>query len=234
MCNVVVDIIRAELYNDCGGGNNMEYCTEFGKRLREARLNANKSQRDISEAVGISSQMVSAYEKQERKPSIEVAAALAGELGVSLDYLCGIQNAQPKKFIYEPLSEMLSYIAKISGYFDCSCAVKKVSLSEEEAYDSQCGEDEWETVTEMDVAVLYIKDHSVTDFVRNWIKMYTLYEEKVISIEILEAWYCGEIEKYSSASKHVDINIPEYPVRERKNYIPLFGFDVEKGDVLSK
>ena len=212
----------------------MDYCTEFGKRLREARQNANKSQRELAEAVGISSQMVSAYEKQERKPSIEVAAALAGELGVSLDYLCGIQNVQPKKFIYEPLSEMLSYISQISGYFDCSCAVKKVILSEEESYEVQCGDCEWETVTEEDVAVLYIKDHHVTDFVRNWIKMYSLYEEKVISIEILKAWYCGEIEKYSSATKHGCINMPEYPVRERKNYIPLFGFGIEKGDVLSK
>lgn len=212
----------------------MEYCKEFGKRLREARQNVNKSQRDISEAIGISAQMVSAYEKQERKPSIEVAAALAGELGVSLDYLCGIQNVQPKKFIYEPLSEMLSYIGKLSGYFDCSCAVKRVSLSEEESYDVQCGEYEWETVTEEDVAVLYIKDHCVTDFVRNWIKMYSLYKEKVISREILEAWYCGEIERYGSASKHGCINMPEYPVLERENHIPLFGFDVEKGDVLCK
>ena len=212
----------------------MEYCKEFGKRLREARQNANKSQRDISEAVRISSQMVSAYEKQERKPSIEVAAALAGELGVSLDYLCGIQNVQPKKFIYEPLSEMLSYIGKISGYFNCSCAVKRVSLSEEESYDVQCGEYEWKTVTEEDVAVLYIKDHCITDFVRNWIKMYSLYEEKVISIEILNAWYCGEMEKYGSTTKHGCINMPEYPVVERHNCIPLFGFDVEKGDVESK
>lgn len=212
----------------------MDYCAEFGKRLREARQNANKSQRDISEAIGISAQMVSAYEKQERKPSIEVAAALAGELGVSLDYLCGIQNTQQKKFVYEPLSEMLSYIAKLSGYFDCSCAVRKISLSEEECYDVQCGEDEFETVTEENVAVLYIKDHHITDFIRNWIKMYSLYEEKVISIDILQAWYCGEIEKYGSASKHSYINMPEYPVVERHNHIPLFGFNIEKGDIESK
>lgn len=212
----------------------MNYCTEFGKRLREARQNANKSQRELAEAAGISSQMVSAYEKQERKPSIEVAAELAGELGVSLDYLCGIQNVQRKKFACEPLSEMLSYIAKMAAYFDCSCSVRKISLSEEECYDVQCGEDEYETVTEENVAVLYINDHNVTDFVRNWIKMYSLYEEKVISIEILEAWYCGEIEKYGSASKRGYINMPEYPVVERHNYIPLFGFDIEKGDIESK
>ena len=212
----------------------MEYCNEFGKRLREARQKVNKSQRDISETVGISSQMVSAYEKQERRPSLEVAAALAAELGVSLDYLCGIKNEQQKQFAYAPLSEMLSYIAKLSAYFDCSCSVRKISLSEEEAYDVQCGEDEYKTVTEENVAVFYINDHCVTDFIRNWIKMYSLYEEKVISIEILETWYRGELEKYASTSKHGYINMPEYPVTERHNYIPLFGFDIEKGDVESK
>lgn len=212
----------------------MEYCKEFGIRLREARQNANKSQREISEIVGISSQMVSAYEKQERKPSIDVAAALAGELGVSLDYLCGIKNDQERKIAYEPLSAMLSYIAKLSAYFDCSCSVRKISLSEEESYDVQCGEDEYETVTEENVAVFYINDHCVTDFVRNWIKMYSLYEEKVISLEILETWYRGELEKYGSTSKHGYINMPEYPVVERHNGIPLFGFDIEKGDIESK
>lgn len=61
----------------------------FGKRLLEARKQANLSQKDVADNLGTKSPVIGRYERDEAKPSIEVAAKLATLLGASLDYLVG-------------------------------------------------------------------------------------------------------------------------------------------------
>lgn len=183
----------------------MEYCTEFGKRLRETRLNANKSQRDLAEAVNISPQMVSAYEKQERKPSIEVAAALAGELMVSLDYLCGIETIERSGAVITTVADAIKHISELAKYFDCKCAIENKLRPE----------DEWETVgtgmaiggTEVSyheelittdpVAVINIEDYTIADFFKRWHEIKSLYLKGIISKDLMDSWYLGEMERLS-------------------------------------
>ncbi|HRK54604.1 MAG TPA: helix-turn-helix transcriptional regulator [Cyclobacteriaceae bacterium] len=61
----------------------------FGKRLRNARLHIGLSQNDLAEQLNTSNKMISRYERDEVKPSIEVALKLAKILNTSVGFLLG-------------------------------------------------------------------------------------------------------------------------------------------------
>lgn len=61
----------------------------FGKRLLEARKNKGLSQEDVAKHLSTKGPAIGRYERDEMKPSIEVAAKMAALLDVSLDFLVG-------------------------------------------------------------------------------------------------------------------------------------------------
>lgn len=61
----------------------------FGKRLGEVRKDKKMSQEDLAKKLDMQGAVIGRYERDEVKPSIEVAANIAQVLGISLDYLVG-------------------------------------------------------------------------------------------------------------------------------------------------
>jgi len=61
----------------------------FGERLTIVRKKKKISQDELAKAIGVHAPVIGRYERDEVKPSIEVAAKIAQSLGVSLDYLTG-------------------------------------------------------------------------------------------------------------------------------------------------
>lgn len=57
--------------------------------LLKLRTDKKVSQREVAEAVGITSSVLSNYEKGQKSPSLEIAYALADYYDVTLDELCG-------------------------------------------------------------------------------------------------------------------------------------------------
>jgi len=62
---------------------------KFGKRLAEVRKDKKLSQEDIAKKVGVHAAVIGRYEREEVKPSIEIATQIAEALAISLDYLVG-------------------------------------------------------------------------------------------------------------------------------------------------
>ena len=65
---------------------------EFHERLKEARLKAGLTQKQVAEAMNISESHFQAYEHGRREPLVSTAARLARTLHVSLDWLTGLSN----------------------------------------------------------------------------------------------------------------------------------------------
>lgn len=65
---------------------------DFTKRLREARQAAGLGQQDIAAAAGISKTAYSSYETGRRQPDLSRLCRLAGALGVSADWLLGLED----------------------------------------------------------------------------------------------------------------------------------------------
>lgn len=61
----------------------------FGERIIMLRKQLKMSQDDLAKKIGTSAPIIGRYERNEIKPSIEVAAKIADELGVTVDYLLG-------------------------------------------------------------------------------------------------------------------------------------------------
>lgn len=61
----------------------------FGERLSEIRRHKKISQAELAKRIGVHGAVIGRYERNEVKPSIEVATQIAKSLDVSLDYLVG-------------------------------------------------------------------------------------------------------------------------------------------------
>lgn len=59
----------------------------FGDRLLEVRKSNSISQDALAKLVGVHGAVIGRYERNEVKPSIEIATKSASALGISLDYL---------------------------------------------------------------------------------------------------------------------------------------------------
>lgn len=62
---------------------------EFGKRLRQVRLQRNMTQQSVADAIRIELRTYQRYEQGSREPSFAMLLAIADVLKVSTDYLLG-------------------------------------------------------------------------------------------------------------------------------------------------
>lgn len=63
----------------------------FGNKLKELRLKAGLTQKQLADRLGLTKSVVSYYELQERHPSPDVLVKLSTIFGVTTDYLLGLQ-----------------------------------------------------------------------------------------------------------------------------------------------
>lgn len=61
----------------------------FGKRVAELRKQHKISQEELAKKIQVHQNVIGRYEREEAKPSIEVANKLADIFNVTLDYLVG-------------------------------------------------------------------------------------------------------------------------------------------------
>ena len=73
----------------------MKFDLMFSNNLKQARKGQKITQAALGKAVGVSAQTISAYENGEKQPSLDKAAAIAEELDISLDKLCGVRVSRP-------------------------------------------------------------------------------------------------------------------------------------------
>lgn len=67
---------------------------DFGKCLKELRLQSGMTQQQLAEKLGLTKSVVSFYELRERTPSPEILIKLSTIFHVSTDYLLGIDKSE--------------------------------------------------------------------------------------------------------------------------------------------
>lgn len=68
------------------------HMVEFGERLRQLRKQKKLTQKQLAALIGTKNSIISFYEVGERIPSPEVIMKLATVLGVTTDYLLGMEK----------------------------------------------------------------------------------------------------------------------------------------------
>jgi DNA-binding XRE family transcriptional regulator len=80
----------------------------FGKRMAQVRKEKNMSQDALAKALEATSTTIGRYERDEVKPSIDVAAKIAATLEVSVDFLVGnSDNFIKDKALLKRINEIL-------------------------------------------------------------------------------------------------------------------------------
>ena len=78
----------------------------LGRKISELRKKFKISQNELGKKIGTSGDIIGRYERDEVKPSIEVASSIADALEVSLDYLMGKTAFELDKKIVERVIEI--------------------------------------------------------------------------------------------------------------------------------
>ncbi len=68
----------------------------FGNKMMLARKDKQLSREDLGKNIGTSGAIIGRYERNDMKPSIEIATKIANALDISLDYLVGISSIATK------------------------------------------------------------------------------------------------------------------------------------------
>ncbi len=76
---------------------------DFGKKLKELRLNAGLTQKQLAERISVTKSVISFYELRERAPSPDILIKLSDVFHVTADYLLGIER--PKSIDVSDLSD---------------------------------------------------------------------------------------------------------------------------------
>lgn len=78
----------------------------LGQQMAALRKKKGLSQADLGKAVGTSGDIIGRYERDEVKPSIEVAMKIADTLDISLDYLVGKSSSEMDKNTLKRIEEV--------------------------------------------------------------------------------------------------------------------------------
>ncbi|MBV7530472.1 helix-turn-helix transcriptional regulator [Chitinophaga polysaccharea] len=76
----------------------------FGEKVTIARKQKKLTQTELGDSVGTSRDIIGKYERDETKPSIEVAAKIADVLDCSLDYL--IRDINPEDALAKKIRQL--------------------------------------------------------------------------------------------------------------------------------
>mgnify|MGYP002626258323 CR=1 FL=1 len=88
----------------------------FGENLKRIRESRGMSQSELAKFLGTTRQTINRYERNEREPSIKVAAIYADKLGVSVSHLTGHEPpaSVPTGFIPIPLTVKRPLVGRIA------------------------------------------------------------------------------------------------------------------------
>jgi transcriptional regulator with XRE-family HTH domain len=78
----------------------------FGGRIVEARKAKKMSQEALAKELDATKTTIGRYERDEVKPSIDVAVKIAKTLGISLDYLAGLTDILVEKNIKDRIEAL--------------------------------------------------------------------------------------------------------------------------------
>lgn len=79
----------------CYNGHEVMTVTDYGKRLRQAREDADMTQEEMAAFLGTVRQQIGRYETGHQELTATRLAAICRRLGVSADYILGLPKGLP-------------------------------------------------------------------------------------------------------------------------------------------
>ena len=165
----------------------MDKVAEFAMQIKREREKQGLTQAQLGEMVGVSSQTISAYEKNAfgkgKTPTLDNAITLAQKLNVSLDWLCGLEAIKPANL--ETVADVITHLQALSDNLPCDTHVEEVPIPTF-----------WEDRTEI-ATIVTIHNEQLSDYFSKKSEVFLLYAKGTIPKGFYDSWQLGEISKLS-------------------------------------
>lgn len=177
------------------------YAEKFPDRLRELRMSKDMTQKVFAETVELTPASQSAYEGGRKTPTIEIAARIAAKHDVSLDWLCGLSEAQS-------IEGMKTY-ADVARCIANACAATTVEIDVDARYHTVT--DEYNDYIECNS--IYFMDDYLSKFFEGLKSMSNLLRQRLIEKRVYDLWLEDTLKSLDETFEEVAARIkPFIPV----------------------
>lgn len=157
----------------------------FADKLKELRLSLGLTQAEFVEKLGITASALSAYEKNQKNPSISIVKKIAEQYNVSIDWLCGLTNKKHVNNIISTVSDIVKLLLQIE---------KNTCIEDIVCYIS----DNLPFFCEYN-AIVFADEH-ICDFLKEWHEIKKLHDNNTIDDELYSLWVEKTLNKYKQYS----------------------------------
>lgn len=153
----------------------------FSIRIKELRESSGLSQTEFAKSVGTTQTTLSAYETLDRTPSLDIVKEIAKRYNVSIDWLLGLSETKTLAPQFKTYADILHALFLIGD----ACQLSFHTHSEEIFEPGVSGYPE---LSEMQVYSIGFTLYDLNNYIMEWNKMYSLYQDGTIDREVYALW----------------------------------------------
>ena len=174
----------------------------IASRIKELRTNKELTQTEFAESINTVQAALSAYERGDRTPSLDILICIAQKYDVSIDWLCGLNekpNSSNKLSTYSDLFALfleLQDLTKLKTKF-----YKTMQLEDEDIPFS----------SSYTVASLEIDDSNVVSFIDEWIDILKICNKSASGQKLYTIWKKDILEQYNKPFEYKTHDSEELP-----------------------
>lgn len=173
----------------------------FSTRLKELRMQTQKTQKEFADMVESTAATISAYENATKNPSLEIVMNIAEKCNISINWLCGLsneKNLKPEITSYKDIALRILELLDLDLFGDCF----ELKLLSEDDF----------PVQEYVQAIKLPNRPELLKFFETYKDLNKLYEDGKIKQHVIDTWLDGALEELSTISIH--FVIPDTPPEE--------------------
>lgn len=156
----------------------------FAARLKEVRVSNHMTQKEFARQIGVTPAALSAYENNQKNPSVAVIQRIGENFNVSLSWLCGITERKSVNKVFSTYADI------IDTFFDI------MNIGKLDVYpESKEVKDFQEQPSEM--WGIMFSDPTLIKFIKEWNHMRNLTITGAIDQDLYQIWIDREIKKYN-------------------------------------
>lgn len=159
----------------------------FSERLKELRLSLNMTQKDFADKIDVTAAALSAYENNQKNPSIAVAKRIAETFKISLDWLCGISDQKKLNKKIETYADLIRIINQIleTDYL----SVNLTTIADPD-YDG-------DPDTTPALGAIVFDDYTCTEIIQDWVKYRNIGNDDILNENINAMWVEKACQRYA-------------------------------------
>ena len=173
----------------------------FATRLKEVRLQTEKSQKEFADMVQSTAATISAYENATKNPSLEIVMNIAEKCNISIDWLSGLSDQKELK-------------TEINDYKDF--AIKILELLELDVFPYLIYMKKEKKDNKFIQSLVLPESHELFNFMDTYADLCNLLNNGRIKQHVMDTWLTGALEEL----KAIPIKAPVEEFDEEHTSIP--------------